>query len=358
VQGDTPKIWISAAEPSGDRLAASLLDALNAQIQVAAGGIAGPCLRARGVTPVGDINALSVMGLTDPLVRLAGIRRLFQRAVTWTQMQRPAAAVLVDGGEFHLRLGRQLRRHGVPVFFLAPPKLWAWGRGRIRRLRQAANAVGVLFPFEAPFYRARGLATTFVGHPAAALTPRKTAPPARLWLLPGSRPAEVRRHLPLMVAAAQRIADQLGLQPTVGRVEHLDAGHYRGVPAAWPVQILHVPEDLASGQLALAASGTVNLELAALGIPHVVVYRMHPLGFRLARQLVDLPWANPVNLVADADVVVERLQNAATPARIAQDLWATWQVRTQQMQRLADVAAALVAPHGYANAVAQIRSWL
>jgi lipid-A-disaccharide synthase len=347
--GDGPPLWISAGETSGDQRAAEFLTALSAEREAPAFGIAGPQLRAAGVEPVLYSEDLGVMGIAEVLQSLPRTLAALAKATEACRRRRPALAVLVDYGEFHMRLGVRLRRLGIPVFHLAPPKLWAWGAWRTRRLLASADAVGVLFPFEAAFYRDRGIRAVHVGHPIGALTHGEAAAGDTLLLLPGSRPGEWRRHLDLVVAAAAVLRARLPLHPVLGRAPGMP---HTPLPEWLAVRDVRGPAGFRDGALALAASGTVNLELAALGVPQVVFYRTHPLTAAIGRRLVRLPYVNPLNINAGRDVVPELLQEAATVDALvaaAEDVWHRRQTVAAESRR---VLATLDRPAGLREAAA------
>lgn len=346
--GGSP-LWISAGETSGDQRAAEFLAALAAHRPATPFGIAGPRLRAAGVEAVLKAEDLGVMGIAEVLRSLPRTLAALATAVAECRRRRPALAVLVDYGEFHMRLGARLRRLGIPVFHLAPPKLWAWGAWRVGRLRQSVDAVGVLFPFESAFYEERGIQALHVGHPVGALAAGPAADGNALLLLPGSRGSEWRRHLDLVVAAADRLRRELPLRPVLGRAP----GMPDVVLPDWlTIRDVHGPDAFRDAALALAASGTVNLELGALGVPQVVFYRTHAVTAAIGRRLVRLPFVNPLNINAGRAVVPELLQEAASVDALvaaAQDVWSR---RTEVADHSRRVLATLHRPTGLRDAAA------
>lgn len=340
-------LWISAGETSGDQRAGEFLAALRAVRDTPAFGIAGPRMRAAGVEAVVESEALQVMGIAEVLRSIPALRRVLMTSVAACTARRPALAVLVDYGEFHMRLGAQLRARGIPVFHLAPPKLWAWGAWRTRRLKKSADAVGVLFPFEQAFYEARSIRAVHVGHPAGALTLDAPATGNALLLLPGSRRSEWNAHLPLLVEAADRLRGPLGLRPVLGRAPGMPAF----TPPSWlELRDIASPTDFSDAALALAASGTVNLELGAQAIPQVVVYRVHPLTAAIGRRLVRLPYVNPLDLCAGRELVPELLQEAASVDRLTAAAEAVWARRSEIGTESRRVVAGLHRPDGLREA--------
>ncbi|RMF16239.1 MAG: hypothetical protein D6761_06640 [Candidatus Dadabacteria bacterium] len=349
-------LWISAGELSGDQRAAELFRARPDRLaDIAAFGITGPNLAAAGVESVGTIDRFSAMGLGEVMRLLPRAIRLLTRADRACRKRRPAAAILVDFGAWHMQLGQRLRRQQIPVFHLAPPKLWAWGTWRARTLQRSADAVGVLFPFEVPFYERLGLEVVHVGHPAAAHhVVRGDA--SRLLLLPGSRPAEVAAHLPIMLKATEKLATRAGLRRTLCLPPNVQPP--QPLPGDVELRRVHGPEAFGDGAIAVAASGTVNIELAALGIPFVACYRMAETTFRVGMPLVRVRWLNPVNLSAGNLVVEELVQDAMTALNLERALSRTWERRAAISTELEHVAASLRRPDGLAACWEVLSRWL
>jgi lipid-A-disaccharide synthase len=276
------------------------------------------------------------MGFSEVLGHLGAIRRA-RDAVRALLAERPDAIFLpIDAPGLNLGLARDARRLGRRVVYYVCPQIWAWGRGRIRRLREDVDLTLFLFRFEEAILAEGGVRARWVGHPAGALRTEAGArdrararlgaePDERvLALLPGSRRGEVVRHLAPMLDAARR----LGMEEPRLRVIVSDAGHVRDAArrrdasAAWNSLRPDVHEGpseplLEGADLALVASGTATLETAALGVPLVLVYRTGALNYAIARRLVTLKRIGLVNIVLDEDVVPECIQDGATGAAIA-----------------------------------------
>lgn len=326
-------LLVVAGEASGDLHAARVLAALRARRPAQrAFGLGSEELRAAGLETVADSREISVVGITEALGVLVRAREIFDRLLVETERRRPAAAMLVDFPEFNLRLARELSWRGVPVVYYVSPQLWAWRRGRVRVIRESVARMLVLFEFEAAFYRRHGVSARHVGHPLVdevpalpqawqAVPPRRLPGTFRLALLPGSRPSEVDVLLPLQLAAARRIAAELPVTtrvvcaPSIERacLERMvaESGH------AAEVVDDRRHEVIADSHLALCASGTATLETGLLGTPLLVLYKLSPWTWRLARLLVRVPHASLVNLVLGRAVVPELLQERAEPESVA-----------------------------------------
>ncbi|MDQ6965075.1 MAG: lipid-A-disaccharide synthase [Mariprofundales bacterium] len=321
-------IFISAGESSGDMHAAEVVRALYRQpIDVDVVGIAGPAMCAAGCVAWFDQAELAVMGIGDVLRHLPRILSLERDLLARVKRSPPAVAVLVDFSSFHLRLGRKLRQMGVPVLHYIAPKLWAWGGWRVRRLRQSQDLLVSILPFEIEWFAARGVTACYLGNPVAyraragwsreQLCAHLGLNPADrvLAVLPGSRAAELARHLPLLTEVVQRLrAEDAQLQVVVPRAPSLSDSSIAPLIAAGcrVVDRLH-PDFALRVDAAVAVSGTATLELALWQTPTVLIYRGSPLMIWLARRLVRLNCAGLANiLLGDREVMPELIQEQAT----------------------------------------------
>jgi lipid-A-disaccharide synthase len=312
---------------------------------VQARGVAGPAMRAAGVEPLARVEDLSVNGLWEVLGKLPTIRAA-QAAVRAAMEPAPDLLITVDAPDFHLPLARHARGLGIPAIGYVSPQVWAWRPGRARSLARDLDRLLCLFPFEPPLYTPHGLDARFVGHPVIdRLAGQTRAPvPGRFALLPGSREHELERLLPVFLEAAALVRQQ---QPeasfVLGVAEGCDPSlvaqaEDRGVEL---VQGL-VPAALGC-QAALVASGTATLELAVLGVPMVVAYRVHASTYAIGRALVKgIEHIALPNILAGRAVVPEHIQHLE-PAALARDLLAV-AGDPELPSRLAAVKAALGEP--------------
>ena len=184
-------------------------------------GMGGERMAAAGLDCIVRSEEMAVMGLTEVVRHLPRIWREFRKLKKSIRARRPSVAILIDFPEIHFRLAKELHRLGVPVLYFVSPQLWAWKKHRIKLVRKYIDRMLVIFPFEEPFYREQGVQAEFVGHPLAELplpavsraqfAAENGLDPAKTWigLLPGSRPSEIRDHLPTILQAAQKLARQL-----------------------------------------------------------------------------------------------------------------------------------------------------
>lgn len=331
-----PRIFIVAGEASGDALAAPLMAALARTLGTppAFAGVGGDAMRAQGLASLFPMQELSLMGLVEVLPHLPRLWRRLRQTEAAIRTWRPHAVVTVDAPGFNFRLARRLAGSGIPVVHYVAPSVWAWRPGRARRIAPLFRHLLALLPFEPPLFERWGLATTYVGHPVleslGAGTDHAASPAAEdgpvLCLLPGSRRGELARLLPVFGEAVellhQRFPQLVTLLPTLPAMAEIA----RRAVEDWP----HPPRlvvDRAAGlaamrraDVALAASGTVTLELALLGTPTVAAYRANPLTVAVVRRLILVPYVTLVNIVLGRRAIPELLQEDCTAANLAREV--------------------------------------
>ena len=331
----TLRLLLSCGEPSGDLYAGELTRELRqAAPEVEIAGVGGPQFAAAGGRLLEDYRGLAATGLTEVIATVPRFFAALSRVVEAAREQRPSALVVIDFPEFNLRLARRIKKLGVPVVYYVSPQIWAWRQGRLKTIREIAERVLVIFPFEEELYRRAGVPVEFVGHrlvdlarPSTSrgsfLAGRGLAPNApTVAILPGSRPNEVRRILPILVAAADRLkASVPGIQFVVARAPGLDDGLFAAAIRVSPLIVVAGDTDtvLASADVALTASGTATVQSALHDTPMVVVYRLSPLTYRLGRPLVKVNTFAMVNLIAGEQIVPELIQDAFTPEAVAHE---------------------------------------
>ena len=322
----TRKVLLVAGEASGDMHGAALVEALHRldpEVEVA--GIGGERLRKLGMRILVDTASVATMGFVETFGTLSRLLAAYRRLKRYMIEERPRLLVLIDYPEFNLFLAKRAKALGIPVFYYIAPQVWAWRRGRVRKIARRVDRLGVVFPFEPALYNNGRQLAEFVGHPLLDLVrPTRTRAetlaryqldPARplLALLPGSRKKEVRMMLPPALAAARHLIRE-GWQVAVALAHTLtrdDLGLLAAAPAVTLVEddtynIVHAAD------AALVASGTATLETALLGKPMVIMYRVSPLTFALARRLVHVEHIGMPNIILGRSVFPELIQKDVT----------------------------------------------
>jgi lipid-A-disaccharide synthase len=331
------RLLLSCGEASGDLYAGALtreLRALDPTIEVA--GLGGPHFAAAGGRLIDDYRGFAVTGLTEALVKIPRAWSTLRKLVAAARADPPAVLVAVDFPDFNFPLAREIKKLGVPVVYYISPQIWAWRAGRLATIREIADRVLVIFPFEERIYREGGVPVEFVGHPLvdlAKVQESREAFRARLGLsadsqavaiLPGSRPNEVSRILPDLVRAAMLIRIRVpASQFVIARAPNLSNRLFASVQdrTAFPITIVEDRTDdvLAAADVALTASGTATVQAALHDTPMVIVYRLSPLTYALGRPLVKVDTFGMVNLIAGETIVPELIQQAFTPDRVANE---------------------------------------
>ncbi|MDQ1454192.1 MAG: lipid-A-disaccharide synthase [Acidobacteriaceae bacterium] len=351
-----PLIFLSAGEASGELYGAALMEAVRRLLPRARFfGLGGARMVALGFRPVVRAEDVAHMGITEVVRHTPYIYGQFQRLKRAIAAERPVLAVLIDFPDVNLRLAEHLHRHRVPVVYFVSPQLWAWKKRRIRRVQRFVDRMLVIFPFEEPFYRERGVAAEFVGHPLADLAApevtreafarqhRLDASKPWLALLPGSRQREVHLNLPTMLEAAEMLGDTyqylVPVAPTLPpeTVPAILAARHFGVK---PVLVNDARAALHHARGSVVASGTATVEAALLGNPFVVVYRLSKVSYAIARRFVTVPHVAMANLIAGRRVVPELIQNEFTAANVVaalRPLLADGPARSEAMAGLREI---------------------
>jgi lipid-A-disaccharide synthase len=342
------RLLVSSGETSGELYAAELvrqLRPLDPGLRVF--GLGGDRLAAEGASLQAHVRELAVVGLLEVLSHLPRIKAIFRSVLDECDRERPDVAVLIDYPDFNLRLARELRARGIPVVYYVSPQVWAWRKGRIRTIRETAEKMLVIFPFEEPLYREAGVPVEFVGHPLVDLV--KPAPdrdaflrgvglePARpvVAVLPGSRGKEVTLNLPPLASSVQRLLAQdpslqflVAVAPSLERASLETA--FRDTTARLVQGQTHAA--LGAADIGLVASGTATVEAALLGTPMLVVYRVSMPTYLLGRPFVCVPHFAMANLIAERRIVPELIQSDFTAERVAREALAL--LRDPERRRL------------------------
>jgi lipid-A-disaccharide synthase len=328
---------ISCGEPSGDLYAGALAVEIRRRAPDAAiFGLGGQRLMAGGGELLADYRGISVTGLVEALRVVPRSLTIMNRLLDAARSEKPQALVVIDFPDFNFRLAAAVKKLGIPVIYYISPQLWAWRKSRMRVMKRIVDRVLVIFPFEEALYRDAGVPVEFVGHPlvdlARAQEPKESflreigvdgSRPV-VALLPGSRPNEVERLLPVMRDAAVTIEERMRqVQFVVARAPSLDDRLFSRVKwkGVKPVEVLARTDDvLAIADVAVTASGTATVQAALHGRPMVVVYRLSPLTYRLGRRFVHVDTFAMVNLIAGGRIVPELIQDDCTPENVSREV--------------------------------------
>jgi lipid-A-disaccharide synthase len=280
--GARKRVLIVAGEASADLHGANLVRALqDRDATVEVWGIGGAAMEAAGVKILIPSADMAVVGLTEVFAKLRTIVKAHTRLKSILRHHRPDLLILIDYPDFNIHLARTAKRSNVPVLYYISPQVWAWRRGRIKKIARRVDRMAVILPFEKDLYQNTSLQVEYVGHPLLDIEPPK-----------------------LDQGAAIREVGLAGARPILGT-------------AAITVFGGDIYRTLALCDLALVASGTATLETAIMGVPMVIAYRISPVSFRLAKMVVRVPFIGLVNLVAGEEIVPELIQGEVGPERLA-----------------------------------------
>jgi len=334
------EVLIVSGESSSDRYGAALVERLRSMPggeNIRFAGTGGDAMREAGVELLAHVRDLGHIGPREAVSGLRAYFRIFRQLTSYAAERQPDAAVLLDFPDFNLRLAKKLNRRKVRTIYYIGPQLWAWRGGRVRIIKKYVDKMLVILPFEENYYRERGVAAEFVGHPllegfhqpenrAELLASEGLDPEAEtLAILPGSRRKEITYILPVMLRAAKLLGDNrqflISAAPTVGReiIEAITRSELASFPGKerFRVSARNAREILAASDFAFVKSGTSSLEAALIGVPFLVAYKISALSWLIGTLLIRTPSKSLPNLLAGKTIVPELFQNDATPVALA-----------------------------------------
>jgi lipid-A-disaccharide synthase len=367
------EIMLVVGEASGDAHGAQLVEALHRRDPaLKIFGVAGEQLERTNFEALFGVAHLTGMGLVELAGNFKNLWRAYALLKRALKERRPSLLVLIDFPEFNLRLARLAKSLRIPVLYYVSPQIWAWRRGRVHQIARWVDHMAVIFPFEVPFYERHGVKVSFVGHPLLEMVQVKQGRDAILAkcgldpskpaiaLLPGSRHAEVSRHLPVMRDAAVRLSQERDIQFFCVRASTINGAQIESALRHPALQIPVVEEDrydaIHAADLVWTASGTATLEIALLGRPMIIIYRLSWLTYHLARLLVSVDHIGMVNLIAGERLVSELIQNDANPVRLVEEsrvLLDNREVRSRIIDKMSKLRERLGSP-GAAQRVADL----
>ncbi|MGD8407679.1 MAG: lipid-A-disaccharide synthase [Thiohalophilus sp.] len=332
------RVMIIAGEASGDQHAARLVEGVKHCLpDTQFFGIGGSSMRKAGVDILVDSAELAVVGLIEVLAHRKVIFGALNQMREILRHDPPDLLILTDYPEFNLRLARTAKECGVKVLYYISPQIWAWRQGRVRKIQQLVDKMAVVFPFEVDFYANHGVPVTYVGHPLAheveasagrdellrefGMDPQRPV----VGLFPGSRRSEIRRLLPVIIETAQRLhRERPELQFILPIASTLNPQLIRENMPEHDLDIHYIehrPYDaMQASDAIVTVSGTVTLEIALIGTPMVVINRVAWLTYHIVRRMLKIKHIALCNIVAQRQIVPERIQNDARPEVLAQDL--------------------------------------
>ena len=330
-----PHIYLIAGEPSGDRLGARLIDALRRKTkgQFKISGIGGPEMEKQGLHSYFPMSELTVMGLVEVLPRLPKLFKRIRSTVKHILAEHPDVVVTIDSPDFSLRIIEHLQGKNIPLIHYVAPSVWAWKPGRAKKLANLVDHLLTLLPFEPPYFEREGLLSSFVGHSViesgadrgdgVSFRERHNISPDSqvLCLVPGSRLSEVKRLLPILGEVIVRLNNS-SLRLVLPTVDNVSDKVQQEI-ASWRYKPIIISSDkekfaaFAASDAAIAASGTVSLELALAKVPYVTVYKVNPLTALISRRMIVTPFYNIINILLGREAVPELIQENCKSNMIA-----------------------------------------
>jgi len=329
-------VMIVAGEASGDLHGSNLVKAMkNRDPDLRFTGIGGENMAEAGVNLLFSSSEMAVVGVTEVFSKLQPILRARRQLKSILKQGLVNLLILIDYPDFNLNLAKTAKRYRIPVLYYISPQVWAWRRGRVKKIRRRVERMAVILPFEEAFYKGYDMSVDYVGHPL--LDAWETSERSRaseevgeascgkplIGILPGSRREEVHQLLPVMVEALgilkaryPRLEAVLPLAPTIDR--NMVEDMIRGASVKIRARKGDIYRLLSPCQMALVASGTAALETAIAGVPMVILYKVSPLSYWIGRMVIQVPYISLVNLVAQQRIVPELIQNDVEPHYIAE----------------------------------------
>jgi lipid-A-disaccharide synthase len=331
-------VLFSAGESSGDQHAAHMFQELQKLCPSLKGmGMGGNKMRQAGIDILFDSSGIGVIGLVEILKHYGEIRLALQIMKQTLMDEKPDLLICVDYKEFNLKLARFAKKLGVKVLFYVSPQVWAWRSGRVVTYGKAIDMMAVIFPFETAYYEAKNVPVRYVGHPSVdkvhplyskAEDLQRFGLDAKrpiVGILPGSRSNEIKRMLPVMLQAAAQLAQRhADMQFLLPQADSVDDGilHEHLQNSSLPINVIkqQAYDVIQCCDAVMTTSGTASLEIALLGVPMLIAYRLSPLTYWLGKQLVKIPFIGLPNIIAGRAVVKELIQHEASAENMALEI--------------------------------------
>ncbi|WP_026841534.1 lipid-A-disaccharide synthase [Citrifermentans bremense] len=338
MQKKPKSVMIVAGEASGEMYGASIATEIRALApETRFFGMGGGNMRKAGVETLVDADTMAVMGLVEVVAHLPVIVNGFNTLKNKLRSDLPDLLILIDYPDFNLRLAKVAKKAGVKVLYFISPQVWAWRSGRVKGIGRVVDMMAVLFPFEVPFYQSAGVPVTFVGHPLLdlvrptmkrdeALSSLGLDPQRRcVGLFPGSRKSEIGKLLGIILEAAgilkERMPELQFVLPLASSLRREDLAPYlSGSKVEVKVVSGRNHDVMTACDAAVCASGTVVMEMALVGTPHVIIYKMSTFTYEVGKRVINVPHIGISNIVAEKRMVRELVQHEAEPVAIADEV--------------------------------------
>lgn len=331
MSASAPRIMIIAGEASGDQYGARVIRALRKRAPDAeVFGIGGDLMAAEGMELLFHISQTAIMGFVEVAKHAGFLRRMFRTCREELERRRPDTVLLIDYPGFNLRFAKRVKEQGIRVLYYISPQVWAWGKGRAKKMKDLVDHLAVVFPFEEDIFRAAGVPVSFVGHPLLEIlehSDRDTflaqhnlpADKPVLGLLPGSRKQEIDRLLPAMIAAADLIREDADCTPVIGAAQLPDEMYAQHLQGRTDIPLLRGATHalMQHSHAVIVASGTATVETAFYETPMVIVYRASFLNYQIGKRLINIDNIGMANILAGRRIVPELLQDDVNPRTIA-----------------------------------------
>ena len=321
-----PHIYLIAGEPSGDIIGARLINSIQSKTnnKCFISGVGGKEMEKLGFKSLFPMSEITVMGLAEVIPSLPNLFMRIRQTIADITKKNPCIVVTIDAPDFSFRILKKISKSEIPLVHYVAPSVWAWKPGRAKKIAQFLNKLLTLFPFEPPYFEKEGLHTVFVGHPIVeskagmgeGIIFRKKHNIPRsakvLSILPGSRVGEIKRLLPIIMNVISSL-DHKNLFIILPTLDNL-VDHIKNLLKRWNISIIVITTieekyaALAASDVAIAASGTVSLELAMARVPNVSIYKFNSITAFIGRRLVKTKFSNLVNILLDKEVVPELIQ--------------------------------------------------
>lgn len=332
------RLLFSAGESSGDQHAANMfLELKKSQPNIEAIGMGGSKMAQAGINIRYDSANIGVIGVVEVIKQYGEIRKALNVMKRLITSERPDLLVCVDYKEFNFKLAKYAKQHGVKVLFYVSPQVWAWRPGRVKKYGAVIDMMAVIFPFETAYYDAENVPVRYVGHPSVdKVHPQHSklealqqfgldATKPIIGLLPGSRNNEIKRLLPVMLKAAEKLQENSPdiqfILPQADSITDALLDNYLQHTKVTIKRVKNLPYDVIQCcNAVMTTSGTATLEVALLTVPMIIVYKLAPITYWLGRLLVNTPFIGLPNIVAGKSIIKELIQHEATADAMAEEI--------------------------------------